>query len=307
MPSSLDRTALATLGIDDAMIRLRERLDGENARMFLADLPALAAQWQQRLGLTGARIMPGGVLSAVLLCRQRSDGVPVALKLSAAHAGSALAEAAAPRAWAGIGAPGLRWASEDGRVIVLDVIQPGTPARPGNDEQDAQRAGALIGMLHRAAPDRIAAAVPTAERELGWRFDRAHTLLDGPSHARALVTHADIDAAHQAALELHRSAPATVLCHGDLVNKNILLDKSGDWWAIDPRPCRGDPCLDAAFWAVAHRPGVAVRHRCALTARACGLDADRVWAWARVFAISEAVLGTDASRARAHHAVARAP
>jgi streptomycin 6-kinase len=93
------------------------------------------------------------------------------------------------------------------------------------------------------------------------------------------------------------------MCHGDLMDKNILLDTRGNWWAIDPRPCVGDPCLDAAFWSVTHRPGERVKQRCELVARAAGLNADRVWAWALVFAVSEAVLVTDRPRARAHHRV----
>ncbi len=299
-----DRAALAALGVDDATIALRERLDGANARAFLADLPGLAAQWQQRLGLADGRIMPGGVLSAVLACRQLSDGRLVALKLSGAHAASSRAEAAALRAWNGIGAPALRWASDDGRVIVLDVIEPGTPVIPRDDRQDSERSGALIRALHRKAPDSIPNVIPDAEHELGWRFGRAHKLLDGRSHARGLVSHADIDTAHRAALQLHQHAPATVMCHGDLVDKNILIDATGAWRAIDPRPCLGDPCLDAGFWALAHRPGLAVRRRCALTAAAAGLDAERVWAWARAFATSEAVLVTDPIRARAHHGLA---
>jgi hypothetical protein len=46
-----------------------------------------------------------------------------------------------------------------------------------------------------------------------------------------------------------------------------------------------------------------VKQRCELVARAAGLNADQVWAWALVFAASEAVLVTDLPRARAHHRV----
>jgi streptomycin 6-kinase len=298
----LDLEGLGLLGVDDALIAKRERLDGARALRFLAGLPALAACWQARLDLRDARIMPGGVLSAALACKRRGDGSPVVLKLAAPHAQSARAEAAALAAWDGVGACALLYAADNGSVMLLDAICPGVAVRPSDDDgADARRAGELLVALHRNSTDRVAPAVPDAAEELRWRFERAHQQLDGPSHARGLVSHRDLDAAYFDALALHEQCPNRIMCHGDLMNKNILLDRHGDWWAIDPRPCVGDPCLDAAFWAVTHRPGERVRPRCELVARAAGLDPDRVWAWALVFAVSEAVLVTDLARARAHH------
>jgi streptomycin 6-kinase len=225
----------------------------------------------------------------------------VVLKLSSSEAGSARAEAAALRIWGGVGAPALLYEADDGRVILLQAITPGTAVEPHDDSADAGRAAGLLRMLHR---DGGSPAIPDATEELRWRFARAHRKLDGPSYARDLVSHRDIDEAHRAAVALHVARPGTVLCHGDFINKNLLLDEHGDWWAIDPRPCLGDPCLDAAFWALAHRPGIAVEQRCRLIAEAAGLSAERTWQWAQAFAISESVLVTDELRARAHHRVA---
>jgi streptomycin 6-kinase len=299
----MHREALAALGVDDALIAKRERLDGYRALAFLAELPALAAVWQERLELRDARVMPGGVLSAALACTRRGDGRPVVLKLSSAAAGNAEAEALALRTWGGAGACALLFEAERGRVMLLEAIRPGTSVEPGEDETDALRAGALLAVLHRAPPARI----PDASEELRWRFERAHEKLDGPSYARGLIGHADIDRAHEAALALHESRTRTVLCHGDFIDKNLLLDRDGGWRAIDPRPCAGDPCLDAAFWALAHRPGAAVRERSRMIADVAGLDGERVCQWARAFAVSEAVLVTDAVRARAHHRVIGQP
>jgi streptomycin 6-kinase len=299
----LDLPGLAQLGVDDALIAKRVRLDGQNALDFLAELPALAARWQRRLGLRGARILPGGVLSAVLACQCVEDGTTVVLKLSGAHARSARAEAAALAAWDGIGACALRWSTDEGRVMLLDAIEPGVAVRPGVESADARRAGDLLGLLHRLPTDQIPPAVPSAARELRWRFERAHHMLDGPSHATGLISHDDIDRAHHAALTLHEQSETRVMCHGDFINKNILLDARGDWWAIDPRPCVADPCLDAGFWSLAHRPGQSVKQRCELIARCASLDPKRVWAWAQAFAVSETVLVTDPARAQAHHSV----
>jgi streptomycin 6-kinase len=300
--STLDREGLGVLGVDDALIAKRERLDGPRALRFLAELPSLAACWQARLGLRDARIMPGGVLSAALACKRRRDGAAVVLKLTAPDADSARAEAAALAAWAGVGACALRYATEDGSVLLLDAVCPGVAVCPGDDDgADARRAGELLLALHRIPTERFPAAVPDARQELRWRFERAHQQLDGPSHARGLISHLDLDAAYDTALVLHEQCPSRVMCHGDLMNKNILLDAQGKWRAIDPRPCVGDPCLDAAFWSVTHRPGERVKQRCELVGHAAGLDPGRVWEWALVFAVSEAVLVTDLPRARAHH------
>lgn len=302
--SELDRERLAALGVDDALIAKRERLDGARALRFLAELPALVTRWEDRLGLSGARVMPGGVLSAALACTRRRDGAPVVLKLSAPDAFSAGAEAAALAAWEGVGACALLHADEDGRVLLLAAILPGGPVRPTvDDDADARRAAALIADLHRVPAQRAPDAIPDAAGELRWRFERAHAQLDGGSYAGGLITHEELDSAYREAVSLHAQAPAKVMCHGDFMNKNILLDADGRWWAIDPRPCVADRCLDAAFWALTHRPGDGVPQRCASIAREAGLDPARVWAWATAFAASEAVLVTDVERARAHSAV----
>lgn len=294
----MDRSALAELGVDEALIEKRRRLDGEHALAFLTELPALVARWQGRLALREARVMPGGVLSAALMCRG-ADGSPVVLKLSSPAAGNARAEADALRIWNGVGAPALLFEADGGRVMLMQAICPGDAVEPEDDRADARRAAELLSALHRAP----SAGMPDATDELRWRFERAHEKLDGPSYAQGLVSHEDVDAAYQDAVELHDNRLRTVLCHGDFINKNLLVDHSAAWWAIDPRPVLGDPCLDAAFWALAHRPGMAVKQRCELIAAAARLDPRRVWRWAQVFAVSEAVLVTDQVRARAHHSV----
>jgi streptomycin 6-kinase len=298
--AGIDPAALAALGIGAEVVAERERLDGARALAFLAEVPRLVALWTQRLGLQAPRLLPGGVLSCAFACRR--DGEPLVLKLSAPEATTAAAEAAALRAWRGEGSCRLEWAGEDGRVLLLEAIEPGTAVVPGDERADAGLAAALLGVLHGVAE--LPAAVPDAAGELRWRFDRAHVQLDGGSHARDLVDHAAIDAALAAALSLHAGRELTVLCHGDLIDKNVLVDGAGRWRAIDPRPCAGDPCLDAAFWALTHRPGPQVRRRCELVAEAAGVPAGRLWAWARAFAISEAALVTDRPRAVSYASVA---
>ena len=254
------------------------------------------ADWIRRLELTDPRRLAGGALSLVLDCRRR--GERVILKLS----GDDLRrEAAALEAWGGRGACRLLWADPGGEALLLAPVEPGTPATAGDDAADAGRAARLLAVLH-AAP--APPAIPDASAELDWRFARAHQLLDRQGIALDLVTHAQIDAAHADADALHATREATVLLHGDFLGKNLLLDAAGSWVAIDPRPCRGDPHLDGAFWALTHRHGPGYRQRCLeLATAAGGLDAERMIAWARVFAVSETALVRSRARACAYASV----
>jgi streptomycin 6-kinase len=292
----LDRTALLELGVDDAVVATRRRLDGGPAIAFLSQLPQLAGVWQRRLGLTGGRVMGGGALSAALACRRTVDGRSVVLKLSAVHAPGARAEAAALAAWDGVGACALLDASADATALVLERIEPGGAVEPSDDElADAGRAGELLTLLRRPPPP---AAVPDGAPTLDWRFPRAQRWV-AAGLAAAPVSPRELAAAAAAARTLHESGPR-VLCHGDFLDKNILRDGARGWRAIDPIACVSDPCRDAAFWALHHRPGEAVRERCGLVAAAAGLDADRVWRWAVAFAATEAVLDIGPGRAERH-------
>jgi streptomycin 6-kinase len=292
----LDRAALLDLGVDDGVVATRRRLDGEPAIAFLAALPELTVAWQRRLGLTGGRVMGGGALSAALACTRVADGRSVVLKLSAAHAPGARAEAAALAAWDGAGACALLEASVDATALVLERIEPGSAVEPSGDERaDARRAGELLELLHRPPPP---GSVPDGAPALDWRFPRAQRWL-AAGLAAAPVSPGELHAAAAAARTLHESGPR-VLCHGDFLDKNILRDGERGWRAIDPMACVSDPCRDAAFWALHHSPGAAVRERCALVAAAAGLDPDRVWRWALAFAATEAVLDIGPGRAGRH-------
>jgi len=292
----LDRAALLDLGVDDVVVATRRRLDGEPAIAFLAALPTLAARWQRRFGLTGGRVMGGGALSAALACTRLADGRPVVLKLCAAHAPGARAEAAALAAWGGAGACALLDASAGATALVLERIEPGGAVEASDDERaDARRAGELLALLHRPPPP---AAVPDGAPALDWRFPRARRWV-AAGLAAAPVSPDQLDAAAVEARALHESG-RRVLCHGDFLDKNILRDGARAWRAIDPMACVSDPCRDAGFWALHHRPGTAVRERCRLVAGAAGLDPDRVWRWALAFAATEAVLDIGPGRAESH-------
>lgn len=298
----MDEPLLETLGIGPDLIAERIRLDGVRARQFLEHLPERVSALQSELGLGEPRFLPGGVLSATFACTRLADATAVVLKLSAPGAASAAAEAAALAAWDGRGACRLLHASDSGQVMLLEMIVPGTGLHPGDDDDDVRRAATLLSQLQ--LREGWPPEVPDATSELHWRFERAHRMLDNASPARGRVTHDQVDDAYKRALTLHAQTRDRALLHGDFISKNILLDTDGNWWAIDPRPCLGDPCMEAAFWALAHRPGVAVHTRCTAMADTLELDRGRVWQWAQVFAVSETVLVRDLDRSVAHATVA---
>jgi streptomycin 6-kinase len=81
-----------------------------------------------------------------------------------------------------------------------------------------------------------------------------------------------------------------VLLHGDLHLGNALDGgPSRGLVAIDPKACVGDPCFDAVDYVVAGTRHEGVEARCQLVATACGLDADRLYAWSRVIAPMAAI------------------
>ena len=220
----LDRAALASLGVDDALIETRRRLDGEDALAFLARLPDLVRSRERELGLAGSRIMAGGALSAVLACTRVVDRRPVVLKLSVA---GAAAEAAALTTWAGSGACALLAASEDETALVLDAIRPGRAVAPSGDESaDALAAARLLALLRRP-PAGLPGAIPDGAAALRWRFGRAARWI-AEGRAAAGVSRDEFDDAAAAAAELHATA-TPMLCHGDFLGKNILIDGAGRW------------------------------------------------------------------------------
>jgi streptomycin 6-kinase len=80
-------------------------------------------------------------------------------------------------------------------------------------------------------------------------------------------------------------APA-VLLHGDLHPGNVLDGGAGRGLvAIDPRPCVGDPAVDAVDWVFHGARGPDEwEPRSRELASALGCDPERLWRWCRAFA-----------------------
>ena len=270
---------------------------GDNVvRRWLVDVRVLATSCEEAWRLHIEGFLPGGSLSCVLACR-RVDGAPLVLKLLAPWAAEAIGpEALALAAWNGRGAAALLERTPDSRALLLNRVSPGTAFSPsGSDELDCERVARTFRALASvAAPHEL----PQLSEALSARFARARGMAD---QRQGWITAHDLDDAEQRAVALAQATRDRDLVHGDAQDKNLLVSEPGGTLvAIDPEPSVGDRHVDAALWALTHRPGVGVRERCAALASLLELDATRLWEWCLVLAVAEVALeGED--RARAHH------
>lgn len=228
---------------------------------------------------------------SIVLSAQRADG-PAVLKLAAPWSRWSREEAAALRAWDGHGAVRLLASSDDARVLLLERVCPGTSAT----DMTAADLAALLGELSRpAAPS----GMPPLVDALRLRFDRAK------ENRHGLLSAAQLSRARRHSVDLGGTLRGpSVMCHGDLLSKNVLISDDRGLLAIDPNPCAGPQAYDAAQWAVTETPVADAPRRAAAVAAALGIPADDVLSWVRVLTAVEVCLAP-LPRAEASLALAR--
>lgn len=229
---------------------------GPDAETWLADLPRLTERLAGQWGLTVGHHLPGGT-SATFLCH-RADGAPVVLKVTP-DPEVAAGEHRALHAWDGVPTMvGVLEADLAAGALLLEAIQPGTPA-PLSVEVSRR----LLATLHIGPVDGFQ---PLAER-----VDFVFSLL------RRRIPD-NVDRFHEAAAKLAvDDVPATLL-HGDLHAGNVLDGGTRGPIAIDPRPCVGDPAIDAVDLVYA-----ADDHRARIEALSDLVDGDRLELWCAAF------------------------
>lgn len=246
---------------------------GQQARAWLDQAPGVARSWAQRWDLTVGEPLEGGSVSVVLSV-QREDG-PAVLKLAAPWSRWSREEEAALRAWGGNGAIRLLAASDDARALLLERVSPGTPATG----MTAADLAALLGKLSRPV---VPPGMPSLADALGLRFDRAE------ENRHGLLSAAQISRARHAALDLAGVLQGSpVLCHGDLLSKNVLVSHDRGLLAIDPNPCAGHPAYDAAQWTATETPVADAPERATAVAAVLGIPADDVLRWVCVLTAVE--------------------
>ncbi|MEV6911628.1 aminoglycoside phosphotransferase family protein [Amycolatopsis sp. NPDC051071] len=277
--------------IEDIRTRLVGRF-GPEAGAWLAAVPAQAAKLASRWGFELGELFDSGASSVVLRC-QGPDGTPAVLKLSPDKA-LLTKQVEMLRLFAPSGrVPAVLAADAETGAMVLEEVIPGTIAEALPPAPLPRQWGELLTALH---------AVPAP---VGWpldlrgRFEESFARIGRRLSEPAIGARIDQDTWQRTIRRcetLLDTQDTRVLLHGDLHLGNALDGgPSRGLVAIDPKACVGDPCFDAVDYVVSGAEHEGVEARCQTVAVACGLDGDRLFAWARVvapmFAISYLTYG----------------
>ncbi|MFJ7413965.1 aminoglycoside phosphotransferase family protein [Streptomyces sp. NPDC098077] len=265
--------------------RLARRF-GPQVAQWCADAPDLIARLTSQWRLSREEPLPDGASSVALRCRW-PDGTPAVLKISPERA--LMAEQAGMLGWfaASDRVPHVLAVDEEAGAVVLEEIMPGTPAGDFTAPPSPGQWSELLAALHGVAPP----ALPT--RALRGRCEEAFARVGRRLSEPAIGARISVSAWDRAIERCERlldTEATTVLLHGDLHLGNVL-DGGAErgLMAIDPKACVGDPCFDAVDYVLAGAGLESVETRCTRMAAACGLDADRLHAWAQAIAPFAAV------------------
>jgi len=242
------------------------RLAGDDARAWLAELPALEAELAGRWRLELGPELPGGLLASVRAVR-RSDGTAAVLKLAGPW-DRTVDEIACLRRWAGGPAPELLDADGSRGAILLERIEPGAAAI----DAGAEHVATLLRQIQLPGNARLRPLVDVVRR----RLDRAEA--DGRASGPRLVW------ARAAVERLADWSAQAVIVHGDFDERNLLTCARRGLCAIDPLPCAGDGTYDAAYWVHANRRS-GRRARFDAISAALELDRGRLRDWCAVIAV----------------------
>ncbi|GAA3488709.1 aminoglycoside phosphotransferase family protein [Streptomyces cremeus] len=253
------------------------RWNGEAGRAWVAGLPGRVRECLAGWGLRpDGPVMHGSAALVVPVVRE-GDGLAAVLKLQLRDEENA-GEAAALRAWAGLGVVEVLAADEARGALLLERLDEGRPLDGVRDALDGVR------VIAESLARLNAVAAPAGMRRLG---DIAAAVLDDvPRLLPALA-----DGAERRLLERCAGAVREVageagdrLLHWDLHAENVLAPRAGSgrsepWVVIDPKPLAGDPGFEL-LPAIRNRfdAGEVVR-RFDVLVEVMGLERDRAVAW----------------------------
>ncbi|WP_186763142.1 aminoglycoside phosphotransferase family protein [Lentzea tibetensis] len=225
---------------------------GQDVTTWIDGLPELVDHLSQQWELRVEKHMPGGT-SATFYCWR--DTTPVILKLTP-EIDIALSEHRALKAWDGVPSM-VSLLDQDlpAGALLLEAVEPGTPV-------DDFFLPDLLAELHIDAE---------GFQPLKDRVDFVFALL------RKRTTK-DVDAYHRAAADLALDRVEPKLLHGDLHLGNVLDGGDRGPIAIDPRPCIGDPAVDAVDMVYA-----GTDHDERIEALSGVVDGDRLRLWCDAF------------------------
>lgn len=238
--------------LPDAFVRKLAPMYGGEGAAWLASLPALIAEYEERWELVAGS--PFELSYNYVAAATRSDGSAAVLKLGP-HPDLQW-EIAALRAYGARGAVALLESDTARRVMLLERVTPGTRLAEVEDDDEATAIGAgIMGQLCVLAPAGV--AFPTladwakALPQLRQRFGGS----TGPLPCDL------VEQAESLFVDLLASQDDVVLLHGDVHHENILRAERQPWLAIDPHGVVGDRGYEAGTFLRNHLMQMADRKR----------------------------------------------
>jgi streptomycin 6-kinase len=261
---------------------------GVAAHTWIDNYPELLAEVHTRYEFTAYLALGGS--RGVCLLGTDSQGRPVAVKLSPYRSGL-IREAEALLCWADSGVvPTVHEIDPELGMLVLERILPGTPLgfpdTPGPSASPAAVQHTLSALRTTTPPD-LSHFKAEDEAVLTHRWDlMQHRLVHDPAWVGFGPL---VEWSYTTALKLHHEAIAAgpVLIHGDFQPKNLLSGPYGLVIAIDPLAGLGDPCFDAALWAVTDLSAAPIEHTLTQLTEQGELSLQRCIDWAVLVSVFE--------------------
>lgn len=275
--------------IPDAFVRTQTEVHGAAGRAWLDRLPAILDACARRWGLTLGPPFPN-LSYHYAAPAVRADGAPVVVK-ACSPTGEFPSESAALEVYDGRGAARLLAVDRQREVLLLERLQPGTPLRAVEDDEEATAiAAGVMRALWRPVPQ--AEPFPSVA-DWGEGFTRLRRRYGGGTgpFPPALVAEAE-----RLFVALNGSAAAPVVLHGDLHHDNILAAGARGWLAIDPKGLIGEPAYEPGAFLRNCLPtpltnrggGRLLARRVDRFATELGLDRARVRGWGLAQAVLSA-------------------
>lgn len=225
------------LNLSSDFVRNIVKVHGPEGESWIKNLPALRARCFEYWSLTNAE--PLSDLSYNYLEKAKTkDGSEVILKLGPPNP-ELTTEILALEQYRGKGAVRLLQADPQLGALLLERVQPGVNLLFIKDDEQATRiASQVMAHLWRKIPDE--GNFPTMAN---WcqgfrRYRKQFPASTGP------LPPALIQKAEEVSTDLLQTQSTSLLLHGDLHHRNILMGKGNYWVAVDPKGVIGESSFE---------------------------------------------------------------